>query len=170
MLLDALVQRKFAGLSRTAPGSAVFGLPSRIVDAMTVFTEPLPLHFGDAISTLANLRLDAPPASNAEAVLSSLGLMESAYVRYCKERAAFLQAHPEQPGAGEAAALACTSSLPLEELTPCFNFAVSRAAIDRPVLSAVLALAVLAQAGASGGKEAAALQAFMRCCEWGAAV
>jgi hypothetical protein len=64
MLLDALVQRRLAALAARPPTDPIFGLSARLTDAMTVFVEPLPLHFGDASATLANVRPDDSPQRN----------------------------------------------------------------------------------------------------------
>ena len=174
MLYDALVQRRFAALSAT-PGSApIFGLSQRLVDSMTVFTEPLPLHFGDASATLCNIRVDAHPRDNLAALAEACALMNAAYVRYCGDRAALLRANPGMPGAGEAESLAAVRGLEPRDVTPAFNFAACRTAMDRPIMCLVLAQVWVRQTGGVGGAEGAeqarALAAFARCCEWAGAV
>ena len=188
MLYDAFVQRRFDALRAVPPtAQAPFKLPARVVDSMTLFVDPRPLHFGDAIATLGNVRADAHPRDNVRAFGVALALMHAAYSRYATERAAWLRSNPGAPGAGEADALARVTRLDAADVAAVFNFAVSRAAIDRPLLSAVLAQAFLAQRGgvvADDGGDIAdgaatgvsvedadaeeGIAMFLRACEWGA--
>lgn len=150
MAYDAYVQKRMMKLSGFSPEEPLFGLPRRLVDSMLVFTDPLPLHWGDAIATLANIRPDEAPARNVGNITAALGFMDRAYVKYCKERSDYLLDHPDAPGAGEAEALARQATIGLEtdDIIPLFNFCVSKALIDRPVLCAVLARTWLEQQGA----------------------
>lgn len=174
MLYDALVQRRFSALSSTPPTSPLFGLSGRLVDAMLVFTDPLPLHFGNASALLCNIRVDAHPRENLAALAEATAYMDSAYVGYARERAAYLRGNPGAPGAGEARALESVRGLDARDLTPVFNFCACRTAMDRPILCLVLAQLWVRQTGGVGGREgdrqARALEAFAGCCEWAAAV
>lgn len=157
---------------------------------MTIFLEPRTLHFGDTIATLAYVRADVPLRDNVVAIATAARLMHGAYARYAGERAQWLRGNPNARGAGEADALAATTGLPPRDVRAVFNFAVARAAIDRPVLAAVLAQAWLCQRGRSEGEggpdddgdtpfgevveplppnAAFEVASFLRACEWGAA-
>jgi hypothetical protein len=127
----------------------VFGLPRSLVDAMTIFTDPRPLHWGNAIATLANIRVDEAPGVNVASIATALRLMNAAYATYAAERAAYLRQHPDAPGAGEAGLLASVRSVAPEDVIPLFNYCVARASLDRPVLTTVLARAWLVQVGGS---------------------
>ena len=155
---------------------------------MTLFTKPLPLHFGDACATLANLRVSAPPPSNAADIATAFAFINAAFVRYCRDRAAYLRANPGAPGAAEAESLAAVTRLEPRYVPAVFNYVVCRAFIDRPILCLLLAQAWARQAGwaeragsgvegegveegeGGGGEEAEALTAFQACCEWAGAV
>jgi hypothetical protein len=170
MLLDALVQKRLAVLAGLPPSDPIFGLPARLVDAMTVFVDPLPLHWGDAIATLANLRADEDPQKNVASVTMALAYMDGAYVKYCRDRAAYLAEHPYLPGAGEAGALAGVRGLQPDDLGPLVHFCIAKATIDRPVLSAVLAHGWLLQRGLAAGRDGFAVAAFRGALEWAASV
>lgn len=170
MLLDALVQKRLVTLSGLGPNDPIFSLPSRLVDAMTVFIDPLPLHWGDAIATLANVRPDEDPQRNIQAVTMSLAYMDSAYVRYCRDRAAYLQANPDLPGAGEADTLANIRGLDPEDIRPLFLYCMAKATIDRPVLVSILAQTWLMQHGLATGRDGFAMVTFRDACEWAASV
>lgn len=170
MLLDALVQKRLAKLCGYGPENPIFGLPQRLVDAMTIFVDPLPLHWGNAIATLANVRPDEDPQRNVQAVTLSLAYMDSAYTKYCRDRTAFLRQHPDLPGAGEADALAGVRGLEDDDLVPLFHFCMSKAMIDRPVMCAVLGNAWMLQHGLSAARDGFAMQVFKAGCEWAASV
>ena len=61
-----LLQRRFAALSSLPPTHPVFALSPHILRAMTVAVEPLPLMWGDAVATLANVRADESPSQNVQ--------------------------------------------------------------------------------------------------------
>jgi len=197
LLYDGLVQNRFSSLAGAAPSNPLFGLSRRLVDAMIVFTEPRPLHFGDAAATLCNIRPDEQPSINLAAIVQAANLMNSAYVSYCHERAAYLRENPRAPGAGEAGSLLAVRGLDPRDITPLFNFTMCRTAIDRPLLCLVLATmwyrhsgddaktSTSAAAGLSDSKNTPlgggalykdrtdserALAAFSACCEWAAAL
>jgi hypothetical protein len=128
------------------------------------------LHFGDASATLANLRVSAPPPGNSADICAAVALINGAYVRYCRDRAAYLRANPGAPGAGECDALAAVAALDARDIPLVFNFVVCRAFIDRPILCLVLAQTWARHAGAASAEEAAALAAFQACCEWACAI
>jgi hypothetical protein len=170
MALDALVARRLERLAGAGPDDPAFGLPRHIVEAMTVRVEPAPLYWADAIATLANVRPDAAPLHNVQAVTVALAYMDSAYSRYARDRAAYLGAHPElgPAAAAEAASLARARSLDADTLVPLFHYVVAKSMIDRPVLCAVLANTWLTQHGLADGRDGFALSMFKAACTWAA--
>ena len=60
------MQRRFAALAALPPTHPAFSLPAYVLRAMTTAAEPLPLMWGDAIATLANVRVDESPLQNVQ--------------------------------------------------------------------------------------------------------
>lgn len=91
MALDSLVQKRFALLSERPMEDPLFNMPQHLLDAMLLYTEPLPLHWADAIASIANVRVDESPMLNVQKIILSLGFVDSAYARYRGERLVYLE-------------------------------------------------------------------------------
>jgi hypothetical protein len=171
MDMDNAVQRVFTRLSGKSMADPIFHLPSKIMDAMTVYVEPMPLYFADAMATLANVRVDQSPQNNVESIIITLAFVDTAYSRYCKDRLAFLQANPEcKRGEKELDRLLDHHALEADDLVPLFNYLVAKSSIDRPVLVAVLASMWLVQEGLHEGRDGFALSMFKSACGWAASI
>jgi hypothetical protein len=72
MALDSLVQSSLSALGSLRADDAALALPAAIVRAMTVDVEPCPLHFANALATVANVRADAHPQANVQSVTMAL--------------------------------------------------------------------------------------------------
>jgi len=175
MQLDALVQKRLQRLNSYPCSDVLFGLPLRLVDAMTVFVDPLPLHWGDAVSTLTNVRVDEDPIKNIESLVEALGFMEDAFKKYCSIRAAYLRSHPDVRGVGEIGVLERSAGsstggggggLEEEERVPLFLYCMAKSMVDRPVLVHVVAKAAATHRGGLGAKAELALDLLQGAIEW----
>ena len=176
MQLDALVQKRLQRLNSFPCTDPLFGLPLRLVDAMTVFVDPLPLHWGDAVSTLTNVRVDEDPIKNVDSLVEALTLMDGAFKRYCSNRAAYLRSHPEARGVGEIGVLERSASdgpgggLDEEEKVPLFLYCMAKSMVDRPVLVHVIARTAANHRGRLSEKAEKALELLQGAIEWAASL
>jgi hypothetical protein len=168
-----LVQKRLQRLNSYPCSDVLFGLPLRLVDAMTVFVDPLPLHWGDAVSTLTNVRVDEDPIKNIESLVEALGFMEAAFKKYCSIRAAYLRSHPDARGVGEIGVLERSAGLATggggleeEERVPLFLYCMAKSMVDRPVLVHVIAKAAATHRGGLGAKAELALDLLQGAIEW----
>ena len=95
-----------------------------------------------------------------------MAYLDSSYSKYCKQRAQYLLAHPELPGAGEAVSLNQVTGLSSDDIIPLFTYIVAKAGIERPVLCATLASAYIMQNGLDVGRDSFSLTMFKSACEW----
>lgn len=171
MALDSLVQQNFNALGSLPPDHPAFCLPRHLLDSMITDVEPMPLYFADAIATIANVRPDASPKNNVHSVTIALAYIDQAYVRYCRERAAYAEAHPQLGiPTSRIEHMKTTRGLEPDDLTPLFNYIVAKSSIDRPVLCGVLATMWLRQHGLHSGRDGHAMTMFTTACAWVAAI
>ena len=177
MALDALVQSRFRTLSGRPSDDPIFRLPQHLLEAMTSAVDPLPLHFGDAIATVANVRPDVSPKANVQSMTACLAYIDAAWGKYVRDRVAWLESGGGGGGVSSAAGTgeldrlrACGGRMSAEELTPVFHFVLAKSQVDRPLLCAVLGTTWLGQHGLNDGRSGYALTMFKAACYWTASL
>ena len=147
MALDSLVTTAFASLRSDPAQAPEFQLPVFIIAAMDRDALPAPLHFGDAASTLANVRPDERPDRNIAAFVAALDFAEAAVARALNGRPPLTDA----------------------ELALVFRYILAHSAVERPVLCTVLADA-WRRSRTPNARETAALSMLTSAIAWSAAV